>query len=266
MGRKLLGFLLLAILSLPSPARAGSASLTTGTAAHGVRLTLTVPQQVYPKNSLIQVTLQLQNVSGRAIHLGVGNDSWCGDRAPWAQVVKSNGSAVYPLAMPDAAGPSCAGMYSSRQIPGPSLAPGHRIIRRFLVILRTDRIREIVELFTSKGLLPVRTPSIRLRLVAGLSPRMAWTRSPAMWVDIRPGGSNWEGPLRYVFAWSCGSSRTGFLQEGLDIWTVAHGSRFRPGCALPQQWDLVAGWLNHPVATIDYIRPSRQAISVRLRT
>lgn len=224
------------------------AAPTVTTISHGVKLSLIVPGSVYPQNALVPVTLVLRNVSKRTILPSRGNDLICGTRAPWAQVVTPGGNVLYPPAMPAGGGPSCGAWPM-----GPQLSPGHLVRRQFLVVLRSNRIRGVVSLPGPYGEdIRVQTAPVQVRLIRDTPPRVRLVRSPGVYADIRPGSPSWSGPLRYVYYWACGAD--GGLQEGLDQWMTVRATRFEPGCTHPYQWDLVAGWLGHPVATIDYRR------------
>lgn len=93
------------------------------------------------------------------------------------------------------------------------------------------------------------TGPLTVRLVAAQPPRISVSGSPSIHVDLYPPAGATE-PLLYT-DWSMRPGAQYYWGRG---WTMAPSDRLIPGCREATRWHLIAGWLNQPVATVDYMK------------
>jgi hypothetical protein len=99
------------------------------------------------------------------------------------------------------------------------------------------------------------TPRVQIRLTAG-TPLTATIHQS----NIGPYATvqkpvRAKGPLYFVESAMCGSSTNPQGREVSLVWSPFLFNRIYSGCAGPQDWHGLAGYLNYPVASIDYTSP-----------
>lgn len=213
------------------------------TVSHGIRLTLIVPNSVYPRNALVRVNLLLRNVSNHAIVL----DEQCGHR-PYVEDTSRSGNRILNLRFsgePLLVG-GCFGSTS------PRIEPGDTVASRPYVVLEGPGIRG----FDPSGRIATK-PAV-VSLVSGVAPRVLV--SPSKWVHAtveRPAGA--PGPL-LISQWSsCLEHGMPLDQSNLE-WTPALGPDVSPWVSSPEcqqilEWHAYVGYVGWPVARIDYKAP-----------
>jgi hypothetical protein len=146
------------------------------------------------------------------------------------------------------------------------LHPGQSGSKRELVILRGDRLRAVVTIASvgSKTVpdIQVRSPTLHVRLVSAVKPLLVLQTTPFMQATIRPTSAYETRPpleMYYVRCPAGGAPRAVGSAYGLTAWTLADPAvrgvyRFPAFCGQPLQWQLVVGWLNHPVVSVNYLR------------
>jgi hypothetical protein len=247
-------FMLLPLLVLPCLTRcsdtaggraqaAGSHSIRVETTSQGIRLTLIVPGSIYPKDALVQVTLLLRNVSHHPVRL----DESCGHR-PFAEVTSRSGKQIYPLMfhpMPAIVGGCFGTAY-------PRIAPGHTLVMHQYVVLLGSGVRG------SDPTGRIETKPAVVSLVPGERPGVIVTTRGGVHATVAPPPGA-RGPLWFLGWSSC-------VEHGIPYTEVDRN--WLPntnGIAAPQfhsadcqriiEWHAFAGYLNHPIATIDYKFP-----------
>jgi hypothetical protein len=264
--------LLLLLLVLVLPTRTVGAGAQDGSRAstrqHGLEITLAVPRLSYPQNALIQAGLIARNVSHRAIWVNTEPHSVCEMSSSGVYVEDDAGRLLYPPVL-TAAVPIPWLALGCATAPGRErLAPGQSITRHFFAILRGRYLWAEALLFT-KGSAPqnylfhsllIRTPPLTLQLTPATAPQITLHISGGQSYAVVERPEDARGPLYYQNFIQCvgGSGTTGALPLR---WPAVTGNEIRASCA-PRRWVLVAGWLNYPVATSDYIE--RQSFRVSL--
>lgn len=234
-------------LLLPSAGVAESTrGITVSTMTHGVKLTMRLPRRTYPRNALVRVTVSLSNVSNHTVRIADGCSL---SNGLTADVRNGHGNVVFPRAMdffPYHCPGSALGQY------GIPLRPGTTIARRPLVVLFASWIRPLVILTDgTHGGTEWTGPTVRVTHYHAPPLRVtAQAQSYRTFADIRA-PSPVSGPLYYIQSAFC--RITGSIQvDSEQNWIATYGTRVEPTCSGVTSWHVVAGWLNHPVATIDY--------------
>lgn len=259
LSRILISLCFLAASLAPGTAGAVSSSPVSATSVRrGLRLTISVAKPTYPVNALVPVTIVARNVSRHNItitrHCTGGYYSYLE-----ARVIDAVGRMVYP--------PPIVG-----QPPDPChLAPPDRVLRsgqsmrtHDLVVLRSRRVTPVVVTFVHHGVNTANPVSvgeaITLRLTKAPPPTAVIVHGPAATYVALTAPPGAIGPLRYQFWVVCASpdgetSSVGHTRR----WYIAAENRFLPlfsDCPTPSEWHAVAGWMDGPVATVDYTAPA----------
>lgn len=247
--------LLLLITFLPvSAARAQpDSAIRVAIVSHGVRLTLTVPRRIYPRNAVIQVKLTVKNVSHHGVYIASGL------QAPIAYVLDSSGIEVY-----DPYAPLSNETLVTQKGPGPVsflLRRGKAWEADPYLVLRGSRIgyRVIIGRFGHGTEVTVTGRSVSVRLTPEVLPQVSLSTVPTLRATISQAVAV-SGPLLYYSQTSC--QIDGARYSTGSGWSIAHGTSIEPEfytasgpgsqCDGTKTWHALAGWLNHPVATITY--------------
>lgn len=260
---RLLAASLLLITVLLSPhsvlARGKGAAVGTQIVADGVRLTLSLPQRIYPHNALVRAKIIVRNVSRREVYVAEQGSADNGFQTPQVEVVGPDGNVVYPpaLSMQFLPRPGQIGSTSA-------LSPKQTVVWHEYVILRAMRIRTWLDVQTSSA--PdapqqrVMTPPLMLHLISGTAPgvtlRVTGSRVEAV---IHPVGRV-HGPLVYLDSGRCMYPGLGTQYPEHFTWIPALRHRFtlqsEPAlgpCPDVLAWQAIAGWNGEPVAQINYL-------------
>jgi hypothetical protein len=224
-----------------------SSGITVSTTAHGIKLTLEVPRRTYKRNALVKFSVIVQNVSHYAVFTKLGPQ--CGMTTnPSIEV--SNGKGQLTPQLPSITyGVPCGGAFT-----GLPLLPGQFERQHLVGVVSGTYIRAVLHVghYLAKAF---GTPRIQIRLTAG-SPLIATIHQsnigPYATVQ-RP--TRARGPLYFVESAMCGSSTNFHGLESNLVWSPFLFDRIYSGCAGTQDWHGLAGYLNYPVATIDYTSP-----------
>ncbi len=237
------------------PVVARDGSVTTWAEAGGLKLTLTVPRRVYPRNALARVRVSLQNVTTHTVGYWTPGINPIGYDSPQTEVLSSSGKVLFPPAMP-----------YMPEIPGPApvlepVGAGGTVTESEYIVVRGARIRA-TQRFVPQGTrytgLPPRvltTRPILVRLTSEPAPTLVVhgaSTQPAIDVTRPP---NVTGPMLEIDYADCGSTASDpFVYSYSYDWT---GSTLHltPGCAPLERWYVRVAWLNHPVAALDYTSP-----------
>jgi hypothetical protein len=224
--------------------RGGSRAHEITARGYGLRLTLTVPRRVYPRNALVRVYIVARNITPHRVWILPTENFLPGDSFPQVDVLNGAGEALPP--------PLKLLFIPGLPIPLPrALKPAQSIGADPLVVLTGSWLRASIAAvpgYTGRGafhLRFVRTRALRIFLVHGMAPRVVLNTGPGdITVDVSSPVPV-RGPLYSIFSSSCHYNYS---------WTPTP-PYLNPGCRSPARWYALAGWLNHPIASISYQRP-----------
>ena len=225
-----------------------SSSITVSTMSHGMRVTLQVPGRTFKRNALVKFSLIVQNVSHHPVLTSLG--PLCGlTTNPSIEVEDGNGRPAPQLPSISYAGPSCGA------ITGSPLLPQESKLLYVIAVASGAHIRAVLRV----GRYLVRafgTPRIQIRLTAS-TPLIATIHQSNIgpYATVRRPAKA-KGPLYVVESAMCGSSTHPRGREVNLVWSPFLFNRIYSGCVGAQEWHAVAGYLNYPVATINYTLPS----------
>jgi hypothetical protein len=248
--RALPALLLVVSFLVPQSAHATtSTGVSISSVSDGVRLTLTLPRRVYPRNALVRATLRIQNVGHHTILTRFGDG--CAITNPFIEVFDGRGRLMDQGPLIVSGNPGCP------TILGQPFLPGRTVRQHVFAVLRGRYVRAVLNVGKSLNGRLI-TPKLAVRLVHGKAPIVTIKQSkigPFAQVDRPPGAS---GPLYFVGSARCGSASNFQGYSSTPLWSraaIAEGNRVYSGCYGEQQWRALAGYLNFPVATIDYTAP-----------
>jgi hypothetical protein len=264
-GASLKRFLLLSLLALApllpiihANAKASS-GISISTTADGIKLTLVAPQRSYPRNALVRFAVAVENVSNHRLQVRLG--AQCSYTNPDIEVLDAQGH-LFPH------NPSSHGESSPQPpraynpFPGCErsiglrwLQPGQAAHQRDFAVLGYGYVRAVMKL--GADLAPhTMTPEAHVLLTTGKPPIATLKHSNVgPYVTIqRPLGA--KGRLYFVETATCFSASSPVSLSSRPLWSpVIQGNRVYSGCYGKQEWHGYAGYLNYPVATIDYTSP-----------
>lgn len=217
---------------------------------HGVKLTLSIRRQTYPQSALVRVWARVQNVTAHNVLLYDQGPEAAGKYIPQPVVSKTREGTPLPISLTD---------YRSPSGPAPlSLLLPAGAVRNVpeMVILRGPFLR--LDLTLSSGRHhPARpgsmlsTPTLRLNLIAPDTPTVTLHTPPAQPSATVAPTVDVHGNLLGVWNWNCGNDIFPDAKQQNLYWAPV-GSRITPTCTSLLGWHEIVGWLNHPVAEIDW--------------
>jgi len=246
--------------SSTAQARRDSPDLHATVLSHGVEIGLSLHQRVFPRKALIRATLRLRNMTARPLMFG----AW-----PEVQGLNRAGHVVYRAeydSYPDVVhlktGPS--GPIGGGGFPSP-LRPGQSSIRQIFLLLRGDRLRPVIELFTPQyphaangTTTTAYGPTIRVQLIHGRPPHIVVSRTGLegyeMHALVTPATPAQRGTFWYMAQERCGNTINGTL-DWSPVFTVRPGvPQLMTTClGRPTEWHIVVAWLNQPLARYDFV-------------
>jgi hypothetical protein len=230
---------------MPESAHATSSTdITVTTVSHGIKLTLVVPGGTYPRNALVKLTVVVQNVSHYAVLTRLGPQCETTNN-PSIEVSNGKGQLTpqLPSIMHDGRG--CGVTI------GLPLMPRQSELQHVVAVLSGAYVRAVLYVgrYLAKGF---RTPRGQIHLTTGTA--LIATLHPSNigpYATVqRPSGA--KGPLYFVESALCGSPAHPQGKEVNLIWSPTLFDRIYSGCAGTQDWHGLVGYLNYPVATINY--------------
>lgn len=248
--------LLVAAALLPGQrARAGRAPVMTASrTARGVRLTLDLPRQTYPRDALVRVSVTVQSVSRTPVLVGATAAPECMRRGPGVQVLDAAGAAVYPPAAPWVMA-SCG-----HPIFPAALPPGHTLHHTMLTVLRGPEVRGVAAIGPMGSAHQVVTPPLRITFTDEPPPTLTLATAPNLHLIVTPSRAISSRMFYFVYGSVCPQSPPGTqYRSETPRWErtgLSPGRRFRllADCAAPIRWVFAGGWLNHPAVSLDYPR------------
>jgi hypothetical protein len=239
------------------PATTTDRAVTSSITAHGMRLTLSLRRGTYPRTALVRVRLTLMNISHHAIAVGSTAAPECAWFGPGVQVLDSAGQVLYPPAT-EWIMASCG----PRIMPKP-LAPGRTVHHTTFAILLGSAIRAVATLSTATPgtATTIETPLLHLHMIDETTPQLTVPSQPSLHLTVTPATPKQRGAFLFVFGILCpgpnppslvggfGTAVPGWQRASTHLGRAFH---LEAQCANPVRWVFVGGWLNHPVATVDY--------------
>ncbi len=245
--------ILVASLSTTSAATPPVQKTVISTVSRGVKLTLMVPRRVYPQNALVRVVVTLRNLSQQDVQILGQGMNCCFPYTLGAVVRDSSDQIVYPGDRREhALGPPLSPL---------TVAPRHSVRQRVFLVLRAGRVQGIVQVQKGSDYFTVQTPIVTVRLVTERAPQVILHAPVAdqLTATIRP-PTHMKGYLYSLGSFLCGKT---YLPAGLPFagqFQLSLHSKLTADCSYMgtpvTSWYALAGWLNHPVVAIAYIRPS----------
>jgi hypothetical protein len=231
--------------------------ITSAITAHGVRLSLSLPRSTYPHNALVRVRLTLTNLSRHTIYVGSTAAPACAWYGPGVQVLGSSGQVLYPPATEWLLA-SCGPPILSRP-----LEPGRALRRTTFAILWGTAIRGVATLSTAtlRKAVTIESPLLYPHMIDEAAPSLTLKRQPGLQLTVAPAVPEQHGVFSFVFGVWCPGPNPPSLEgghaTGVSRWQRAPTLLGRPfhleaQCANPVRWVFAGGWLNHPVAAVDY--------------
>jgi hypothetical protein len=226
---------------------------------HGVVLSVSLARRTYPQDALVRVTVRLVNVSQRVVQIGGTEAAVCDQQGPGVRVTDSTGRKLYPPAVTwllASCGPPIT--------PWP-LLPGHVIQRKFLAVLRGDRIQAVVSF--GDGSVEITTPPLPVVLVPEPAPRAMVQIAFLSHIDVTASTPSQQGRFYYMESEFCSTAPPSAQGAGGSAFGMTHFRfttpnqngvyRFSTMCSSLARWSFTGGWLNHRAVTVDYIRPEQ---------
>ena len=246
--RALLALLLVVPFLVPQSAHATAGrGISVSTIVDGVWLTLSLPKHVYPRNALVRARVRIQNVGQHTILTWIGDG--CASTNPFIEVFGQQGRLLDqgPTIAFDRAG-------GCKHVFGQPFRPGRVAVRHVFAVLRGRYLRAILSVGKNLNAQDV-TTKLAVHLVAGEAPTVNIHQSgePVAIVQRPPGAS---GQLYYSGSALCGTA-TDPQTTSMDLLWSPVSQRFHSGCLQTREWHGLVGYLNYPVATVDYIAPAR---------
>jgi hypothetical protein len=269
-------FFMLMLLPVMSgrPVEAAPAGVQVTVVSQGIKLTLSLPNQTYPRNSLVRATVRIQNLAHRVVYVLPGNG---------VTVMDASRTVAYPPVFLPLAGfspfPGCA----CPPLP-PVVASSDPRLLRFrgtysytqTIILRAEEVQASVGITRPTRVsggwkigasTTVSTPPVVLSLTSAPAPTAtvhfapAGPTTPAEWYVVVHPPAGVHGDLVYAAEAQCTEfGSTQFI--GATDWSVTPilDQRIHLHCqGTLHQLRVVAGWFGHPVMELDMMSPSKSS-------
>jgi hypothetical protein len=251
----------LAPLGVPSSGQASHAAYAGLVVSHGIQLVVSLPHASYPWNALAAVTVRATNVSRHVVGIAPTEVPYsCWIDAPVIVVQRKDVSTAFPPAIPGEPGPNCAPTFITN---AQELPPGKSIAMRQRVILRAAHVRAYLNLAIGGRSVEIITLACLCISFPAHPPRRRCTSARRFCHGAASPGAH--GAVLIAEWWHCRGrplvGAPGYMTiEGFDgPFRAVNPGRIRPklaaGCNRLLEWHAAIGWLNHPVAHIDYVRP-----------
>jgi hypothetical protein len=256
-GRLIRSLALLAFLATsigPTTAAAAEtvhAPVIVSTVSRGMRLTLVVPRDQYPVDALARVSVIMTNVSHRSITIRT--------------VPRDLGGLIMSVAVQDIHGnnsmlPIEEGFefpaYSN--VTGYHVLPGHTIRVDRYIVVTGPRLVAFVDTLPPNRTSEVHSPVAHLTLVPGAPVTLTVQGGHGRrFLQASPPRTPSSGPLLYIQSLQC-TRPHGYVLHAQNYWVAVPNRSIYPACRPIQEWRVVAGYLNQPVAASDLLLGTRQ--------
>jgi hypothetical protein len=210
--------------------------------ADGVRLTVTLPRGLYPRNSLVRATVRIQNVGTRSVFTRIGDG--CTSTNPFIQMFDRHGQLMDQGPSVTFGNPGC------KHVLGQPFRPGRVTVRHVFAVLRDRYLRAVLSIGQNLHGQDVGA-KLAVSLIAGAAPRVTIGQTAEPFVAVRrPPGAN--GPLYYSGSALCGTATDPQATQVDLLWSPV-SSPLHSGCLRTREWHGLVGYLNDPVGEIDWI-------------
>jgi hypothetical protein len=240
-------FLLTSPFLLASRTDAAASAIRVDTITHGVKLSLSIPRQIYPKDALVTVTVRLQNVSRHTVLVSANN-------YPDAIVLDAAHQEVY-----SARDPLLDRALFELHGPGPrppmKLRPHRVLVASYFVVLRGPLLRADAMVGSRGKEHAIQGPTLPLTLTDEAPPTVTVMVTPTLHATITP-PPGVSSPPYFVEQTQCADNGISTGRGWQAAATNDLTPQFATDCSTPRAWVAVAGWLDHPVANIDYTAPT----------
>jgi len=223
----------------------GVFAVYTQIVTHGVKLSVSVPRRTYPENALVNVTVRLQNLTPHNVFMS-GNNGFS------VAVLDSGHHLVYSADSPFMDASFFAQMGMRR--PPVTLRPHRTTARSIFVIMRGPFLQaQVILVARGKSKHQVMgTDLLPLTLTHEPAPTVVVSGSPLIHAAITPPPGVFTLPY-VVEQTQCISNGISSTRRG---WDAAPGNDLVPvfplDCISGRKWMAYAGWVNHPIAEVDY--------------
>jgi hypothetical protein len=244
MRRLLTAIAILMAALLPRHALAGTPhGYSVVRTSQGMRLTLRFARRDEPRHALVAVTATLMNLSNSGLTIERSRRPYgpCSWPAISLQSINAKGRIVEPSPPIQGPVPSC---------PAPQLVAlpvGSRVVEHQMIVLWTSRLQVDLQIDGQAcDCQPFGGVFVRLHLHAGTSPRILVQNIrgfPTAAITRPPGAT---GQMYYRSWGDCG-----FASSSYD-WTALTSGVLSAGCTGRPRWHLDVGWLNSPIASLNY--------------
>lgn len=234
----------------PAGRVAASGPATASRTAQGIRVSLSLPRSVYPRNGLVRASFTVRNTTTRDGCVFAGGPPNPNGFTPFVDVFDDQGR-VIPTSILDL----------FVWYPGPApvplrLLPHRQITFRSYVVLRGSGLQSSITFRSgwpcqgTRRTIP--TPILHLALTPPDTPSVQLTMQGDRLVAALHYPDIAAHSLRYVDAAKCG---TDFLDVAQNpVWVRVKALDVAAGCPNPLAWRAVIGTLNHSVAWINYAK------------
>jgi hypothetical protein len=246
MGRRAL--MLFSLLSVAAFLPVARTQATTSTrisvstvSADGLRLTLMLPQRMYPRNALVRATVRIQNVGQQTVFTRIGDG--CTSTNPFVEVFDWQGRVMDQGPSVTFGNPGC------KHVLGQPFRPRQVVVRHVFAVLRGRYLRAVLSIGKSLHSRDVGA-KLAVRLIAGAAPGVTIGQTAEPFITVRrPAGAN--GPLYYSGSALCGTATDPQATQVDLLWSPV-SSPLHSGCLQTREWHGLVGYLNYPVGEIDW--------------
>lgn len=236
-----------------SPTGGGPASgVQADVVSNGIALSLLVPQRVFPRNSLVRVSVHVHNMSSQPVELST---------LPQVSVLNGQGQNRYSASegtYPPLPSNGPGGVSNGPALPV-SLKPGRTLTQQVFVILHGRYLVASVGILKFHSSLEatttMSTQPIAVRLIHGSPPRLSVIKNGiVVEAVIRPSSPAQRERLWYVALERCGSMVNGTVGWAIaGIWKGGAYHLSTDCLGKVTEWRIIAGWLNQPVVSLNYV-------------
>lgn len=206
----------------------------------------------YADHALARITIRIRNTSRHTVRLTAG----CSVGNPMVLISNDNGRVVYPPGVSGVDPLLCATHTWSQ---GPAIAPRQTLIRRRYAVMDGREFTAVVFLGPYASEIDTSPDGVGWGL--GRKPEISLATHPALRLVLTPRQTP-RGPLLYTDGYRCSRGASGAIQTsgtGLHwrhVWGTVITPQIVKTCRTLLEFHMTAGWLDQPVATVDYVKHS----------
>lgn len=241
---------------------------TVAATSHGIRISLSISQQEYPRNALARFTVTVKNVSHANRYLQDFQPDRGGPYSPHILMRTSTGRLIYEEDLSAFLAPSPGDLGGNYVLhPGDTLTRPIRFVLEASQVQAVTRVADGYTAFSSRPGTPtpprsawaahlwhISSPWVHLTLINEAAPTVIVSRTKQrIHVTVRPPWST-TGSMFYMDSARCWTG-PGTMSINQHVpWMRARNNTFSSSlyghCPSKQPWRVVAGWPNRPVAFV----------------